>query len=30
MTIGSADSPFTKKATIVLHGEKDDNYLVID
>ena len=28
--IGSADSPFMNQAEIVLHGEKDDKYLVID
>ncbi len=28
--IGNLTNPFTKKANIILHGAKDDNYLVID
>jgi hypothetical protein len=28
--IGAADSPFTKNANIILHGGKNDSYLVID
>lgn len=28
--IGSEDSPFSKKANIILHGSKNDSYLVID
>lgn len=28
--IGSEDSPFAKQATIILHGAKNDSYLVID
>ena len=28
--IGSATSPFTNKANIILHGAKNDSYLVVD
>jgi hypothetical protein len=28
--IGSATSPFAKKANIILHGAKNDSYLVVD
>ena len=28
--IGSADKPFTTKANIILHGNKDDRYMVVD
>ena len=28
--IGSADKPFTMKANIILHGNKDDRYMVVD
>mgnify|MGYP001289303286 FL=1 len=28
--IGSEESPFAKKANIILHGSKNDSYVVID
>jgi hypothetical protein len=28
--IGSSDNPFINNANIILHGNKNDNYLVID
>ena len=28
--IGSEDNPFETKAEIILHGNKDDRYMVID
>ena len=30
MRIGTPQNPYTNKATIVLHGEKDARYLVLD
>ena len=30
MRIGTPQTPFTNQATIILHGEKDARYLVLD